>query len=98
MTIRNLEHAVCLESLAEFSASSRRGSMGHIVLKNILDNGFGSDVMLINPKFDGIPYRPCCHNEREPLGARDLAVIATPSHTVSGTVTYLGACQTCGVQ
>lgn len=60
MTKRNLEHAVCLESLAGFSAPSRRGLVGHIVLKNIRDVGFGSDTWMINPKSDGIAGRRCC--------------------------------------
>ena len=40
MTIRNLEFAVRPRSLAVFGASARKGSVGRIVMENIVAGGF----------------------------------------------------------
>lgn len=91
MTIRNLDHAVRPRSLAIFGASQREGSVGHIVLKNILDGGFEGEVWPVNPKYGEVQGLRCYRDTAQLPGAPDLAIIATPPATVPGIVSELGA-------
>ncbi len=45
MTIRNLEHAVRPRSVAVFGASTREGSVGRVVIDNIVDGGFEGAIL-----------------------------------------------------
>lgn len=90
MTIRNLEHAVDPKSVAVFGASVRQGSVGRIVLENILAGGFEGDVWPVNPKYREIDRRRCYATADELPAAPDLAVIATPPKTVPGIIGALG--------
>lgn len=90
MTIRNLEHAAHPNSLAVFGASGKEGSVGRIVLDNILAAGFEGEVWPVNPKYRDIEGRRCYANPRELPAAPDLAVIATPAATVPGIIRELG--------
>lgn len=91
MTIRNLEHAVHPRSIAVFGASPRAGTVGGILFRNIVEGGFGGEVWPVNPKHGEIGGRRCYGRAEELPGAPDLAVIATPPHTVPGIVADLGA-------
>ncbi|CAM5467464.1 acetyltransferase [Aquamicrobium terrae] len=91
MTIRNLEHAVHPRSIAVFGASPRAGTVGGILIRNIVEGGFGGEVWPVNPKHGEIDGRRCYGRAQELPGAPDLAVIATPPHTVPGIVADLGA-------
>lgn len=90
MTIRNLEHAVDPKSVAVFGASVRQGSVGRIVLENIVAGGFEGDVWPVNPKYREIDGRRCYATADELPAAPDLAVIATPPKTVPGIIGALG--------
>jgi len=90
MTIRNLEHAVDPKSVAVFGASVRQGSVGRIVLENILAGGFKGDVWPVNPKYREIDGRRCYATASELPAAPLLAVIATPARTVPGIIGALG--------
>lgn len=91
MTIRNLEHAVHPRSVAVFGASPRAGTVGGILIRNIVEGGFGGEVWPVNPKHGEIGGRRCYGRAQDLPGAPDLAVIATPPHTVPGIVADLGA-------
>ena len=91
MTIRNLDHAVHPRSVAVFGASPRAGTVGGILIRNIVEGGFGGEVWPVNPKHGEIGGRRCYGRAEELPGAPDLAVIATPPHTVPGIVADLGA-------
>ncbi|MGP2493737.1 bifunctional acetate--CoA ligase family protein/GNAT family N-acetyltransferase [Mesorhizobium sp. PUT5] len=91
MTIRNLEHAVHPRSIAVFGASPRAGTVGGILIRNIVEGGFGGEVWPVNPKHGEIGGRRCYGRAQDLPGAPDLAVIATPPHTVPGIVADLGA-------
>ncbi|MEI9928115.1 MAG: bifunctional acetate--CoA ligase family protein/GNAT family N-acetyltransferase [Sphingomonas sp.] len=91
MTVRNLEGLFHPRSVAVIGGSSRPGSLGELVLSNILDGGFEGAVFAVNPRrveregaewVDSIAALP---------EAPDLAVIVTPAHTVAGIVRALGA-------
>lgn len=90
MTIRNLEFAVRPRSVAVVGASIRDGSVGKVVLDNIVDGGFEGDIWPINPKYDTIGSLPCFRDAEALPGVPDLAVIVTPPDTVPGVITALG--------
>ncbi|KXF75959.1 acetyltransferase [Paramesorhizobium deserti] len=90
MTIRNLEYAANPKSVALFGASARQGSVGQIVLDNIIAGGFEGDIWPVNPKYREIGGRPCYADASELPAAPDLAVIATPPKTVPGIIHELG--------
>ncbi|RUV74818.1 MAG: bifunctional acyl-CoA synthetase/GNAT family N-acetyltransferase [Mesorhizobium sp.] len=89
MTIRNLEHAVRPKSLAVVGASARLGSVGHVVLDNIIAAGFEGAVWPVNRKYRELAGRRCYRNAYELPGAPDLAVIATPPAAVPRVITEL---------
>jgi len=91
VTIRNLDHAVHPRSVAVFGASPRAGTVGGILIRNIVEGGFGGEVWPVNPKHGEIGERRCYARAQDLPGAPDLAVIATPPNTVPGIVADLGA-------
>jgi acetyltransferase len=91
VTIRNLEFAVRPRSLAVFGASLRKGSVGRIVMENIVAGGFEGDIWPVNPKYGEVAGLRCYHGATELPAAPDLGVIVTPPATVPGIVADLGA-------
>ncbi len=91
MTIRNLEFALDPRSLAVVGASRRPDALGGIVLRNVLAGGFSGTVHPVNPKYTDIGGRPCYRDASALPDPVDLAVIATPPHTVPGIVADFGA-------
>ncbi|WP_159592377.1 bifunctional acetate--CoA ligase family protein/GNAT family N-acetyltransferase [Chelativorans xinjiangense] len=90
MTIRNLEYAVRPKSVAVFGASPREGSVGRIVMENIVKGGFEGAVWPVNPKHRKVCDLPCYAQAKDLPAAPDLAVIATPPRTVPGIIGDLG--------
>src|SRR5205823_13849900 len=73
-------------AVAVFGASVTPGSVGSILMRNLLENQFGGVVYPINPKrraVHGVHCHPSLSAVSEPV---DLAVIATPAVTVPGLV------------
>jgi len=90
VTIRNLEHAVHPRAIAVFGASPRAASVGGILLRNIVDGGFEGDIWPVNPNHTEIGGRRCYGRAQDLPRVPDLAVIATPPHTVPSIVADLG--------
>ncbi|MGD2083837.1 MAG: GNAT family N-acetyltransferase [Chromatiales bacterium] len=86
MSIRNLEHLFRPASVAVIGASTRPHSVGATVMRNLLAGGFAGPIMPVNPKYESVAgvlgYRGVAELPRVP----DLAVIATPAHSVPGLV------------
>ena len=91
MTIRNLEHMCRPRSVAVVGASDREGSVGRVVLRNILDGGFDGPVYPVNPKYRHVAGLDCFAGAQKLPAAPDLAVIVTPPHTVPGIIAEFGA-------
>lgn len=89
MTIRNLDAALAPRSIAVIGASEREGSVGAVVLSNILDAGFGGAVYPVNPKYSRLRGLACHARIADLPEAPDLAVICTPPATVPGLVSDL---------
>jgi acetyltransferase len=78
------------QSVAVFGASDRAGSVGTLVFRNMIEDGFQGDVYPINPKHGEVQGRKAYPN-LDSLGKPvDLAVITTPAATVPGIVESCG--------
>jgi acetyltransferase len=86
LTIRNLERAVHPKSIAVIGASVREGSVGQVVMNNIIAAGFEGEVWPVNPKHRQVAARRCYSNACELPGVPDLGVIITPPTAVSGVI------------
>jgi acetyl coenzyme A synthetase (ADP forming)-like protein len=66
------------ESIAVIGASSSPGKWGHVILKNLLSNGYKGEVFPVNPKDQTILDRKCYNSVFDIPVHVDLAVIAVP--------------------
>lgn len=90
MSIRNLDKAFSPKSVALVGASVRKGSVGNTIARNLIEGGFGGDILFVNPKYAEIEGRKCHATIEELPAAPDLAVIATPPETVPDIIAELG--------
>jgi acetyltransferase len=86
MGLYNLEKIFRPESIAVVGTSAEEGSIGSILLRNLVQGGYQGAIFPIDPERSYInelkAYPSLAKTER----AIDLAVIATPIHTVPSTV------------
>jgi len=90
MTIRNLDAMFAPGSIALIGAREKEGSVGRVLLRNLTQGGFVGPVFAVNPHggaIDGLDVYPDVASLPE---APDLAVIATPPHTIPGLIAELG--------
>ncbi|HEY7156515.1 MAG TPA: acetate--CoA ligase family protein, partial [Gemmataceae bacterium] len=73
-------------SIAVFGASATPGSVGNILMRNLLENSFGGVVYPINPKRRAVQGVYCYPNLAAVPEKVELAVIATPAATVPSLV------------
>jgi acetyltransferase len=90
MTIRNLEHLLAPTSVALIGASVKDASIGLITARNLLRGGFGGPLWFVNPKYRQIEGQPCYPSIAALPAVPELAVVATPPHTIPGIVDQLG--------
>lgn len=90
MTIRNLAASFAPRSVALIGASSREGSVGRVMLANILSGGYAGNVYPVNPKYGELQGLRCYARVADLPEAPDLAIIATPKTTVAGLVAEIG--------
>lgn len=90
MTIRNLHTMLDARSVALIGASSRFGSIGAMVARNLLAGGFKGTIDFVNPKHETIDGRPCVASVRDLATVPDLVVIATPPATVPALIREAG--------
>jgi acetyltransferase len=94
VSVRNLDALLRPQSIAVVGASDRPGSVGGVVLRNLLRGGFAGPVMPVNPKHQalaGVLAYPDVQSLPTPA---DLAVICTPAPTVPDLIAALGAAGT----
>src|SRR5262245_60141885 len=73
-------------TVAVIGASATPGSVGSILMRNLMANPFGGVVFPVNPKRRGIHGVYCYPNLAAVPQRVDLAVIATPAVTVPAMV------------
>jgi len=74
------------ESIAVVGASATAGSVGSILMRNLMANPFGGVVYPVNPKRRAVHGVYCYPNLKQAPEVVDLAVIATPAATVAATI------------
>lgn len=77
-------------SIAVFGASESGKSVGSLVFANLRSDGFEGEIYPINPKHKKVGGLNCYPSILEVGEEVDLAVIATPAHTVPGIIRDLG--------
>jgi acetyltransferase len=76
-------------------ASEREGSIGNVLIRNMLDAGYTGKLFAVNPKHETVLGLTCYRTVEEVPHRLDLAVIATAAHTVPMLV---DACGRAGVK
>ena len=82
MSVRNLDKMFEPRSIALIGATSRPGSAGAVVARNLRRAGFAGELTLVDPHshaIDGMTVSDIAGLPRAP----DLAVISTPPETVA---------------
>jgi uncharacterized protein (DUF2342 family) len=57
LSVLNLDHLLKPQSVALIGASDKPGSLGSLVLKNLLDGGFEGPIWPVNPKYEQVLER-----------------------------------------
>lgn len=91
MSVRNLEYLFRPKSVAVIGASTRPRSVGIIVMRNLLEGGFGGPIMPVNPHYEAVAGVLAYPDVASLPRAPELAVICTPPPTVPKLIDDLGA-------
>jgi acetyltransferase len=86
MGLYNLEKIFRPRSVAVIGASEKQGSIGDTIMRNLVEGGFEGRIMPVNPKHESVHDLPCFPSVSEADASADLAVVATPIHTVPDIV------------
>jgi acetyltransferase len=78
------------QAVAVIGASRTAGKLGHSVLQNIIQHGYGGAVYPINPRAGDILGLKCYPSVSEVPGPIDLAVILIPSTVVADSLRECG--------
>ena len=73
-------------SVAVVGASASPEKTGHIILKNILDGGYGGSLYPVNPKAETILGLTCYPSLAAIPGGLDLVVVVVPAKFVPGVI------------
>ncbi len=90
MSVRNLEALFSPGSVALVGASEQPGSLGTVLLRNLMAGGFCGPVLPVNPKYSTLQGRKVWRDVEELPEPPDLAVICTPPATIPGIIATLG--------
>ena len=91
MTIRNLDSLFDPASVVVIGASSRPGSVGATVWRNLRNGGFAGARYALNPKYRELDGEPVYASVDALPQVPELAVVCTPAATVPGLIAQLGA-------
>lgn len=79
------------KAIAVIGASERADAVGGRVFVNLRDAGFTGPIYAVNPKYKRLYKQSCYASITEITEAVELAVIATPAHTVPEIIHDCGA-------
>ncbi len=88
--VKNLKYVFEPDSVAVIGASSKSSKLGNVVLRNFLEGAFEGPIYPINPKYKRILGLKCYPSVSRVKKGIDLAIIATPAHTVPSIVEECG--------
>jgi acetyltransferase len=90
MSVLNLDKMFKPESVALIGASTSKGSLGYVVMKNLLAGEFTGVILPVNPKYKNVSGVHAYKDVASLPVIPDLAVICTPAKTIPGIITELG--------
>lgn len=94
MTIRNLDALFDARNVVLVGASTRTGSIGDVLLRNLTSGGFSGRIMAVNPRADALGGKigttDCYASIGDLPETADLAVISTPPETIPSLIDQLG--------
>jgi acetyl coenzyme A synthetase (ADP forming)-like protein len=88
--IRNLDAVFHPGSIAVVGASREPNKIGHVIVKNFVDGGFGGKIYPINPNAEQILGLRAYKSVLDIKGSVDSAVIAVPAVAVAGALEECG--------
>jgi acyl-CoA synthetase (NDP forming)/GNAT superfamily N-acetyltransferase len=88
--IASLSHVLRPSSVVVVGAGRKPGSVGHAVLRNLLDGGFTGRLSAVNPHADEIAGVPCRPSVAELTDTPELAVICVSAAAVPDAVEDCG--------
>jgi acetyltransferase len=91
VTIRNLPAIFAPQSVAVIGATERPGSIGRVLMENLVGAGFTGRILPVNPQRATVLGLAAYPDVASLPIAADLAVIATPAATVPALVGELAA-------
>jgi acetyltransferase len=91
MSLHTLDQLFAPRSVTVIGASAAEGSVGYVVLRNLLAGGFAGPVLPVNPHHreicGALSYPDVAHLPETP----DLALVCTPPETVPAVIEAVGA-------
>ena len=90
MSVRHLDSLFRPGSVAVIGASNAPGSIGGVLMRNLLRAGFDGPIMPVNPKYDSVAGVWTYSDVASLPTAPDLAVICTPPRVVPDVIHELG--------
>lgn len=86
MSQYNLNRIFRPRQVAVVGASESTGGIGNALMKNLIEGGFQGKLLPVNPKYPAVHGIPAVGSVSDLETGVDLAVIATPIHTVPDIV------------
>ncbi|WP_291323414.1 bifunctional acetate--CoA ligase family protein/GNAT family N-acetyltransferase [Desulfonatronospira sp.] len=90
MSLRQLDSLFRPRSVAVIGASNRPGSIGSVVMHNMLRGGLPGPILPVNPRYESVSGVLAYPGVQELPLVPDLALVCTPPGTVPGFVQELG--------
>ena len=90
MSVLNLDSLLRPSSVAVIGASDRAGSLGRVVMHNLLEGGFDGEIMPVNPRRRRVLGRKCWANVASLPAVPELAVVLVPAPVIPGVLEALG--------
>jgi acetyltransferase len=86
MSQYNLNRIFKPRQVAVVGASEKAGTIGTALMKNLIDGGFSGMLLPVNPKYKTIHGHESFGSVSALEAGVDLAIIATPIHSVADIV------------
>ena len=90
MTAKRIEAVLRPASVAVVGASDTPGSIGEVLCRNLREGGFRGPVFYVNPRHATIGDAPSYPDVRSLPQTVDVAIIATPPHTLPAVLEDCG--------
>jgi acetyltransferase len=89
MSVRNFDLLFQPRSIAVVGASDRAGSVGYVLLRNLVQGGYQGAIYPLNPQHDEIQGLRCFADATQLPQAPDLAIVAVRAPLVANVIEQL---------